>query len=491
MDDVDTLKTRAIRSGVTKMCAQAANFLIRIGSTMVLARLLSPKDYGLLAMVTSVTSVLGLLRDFGLSSASIQRTAVTEEHSSALFWVNVLLGAVLTIVTFGLGPPIAAFYHERRLVGVADVLAIGFLINGAGAQHSALLQREMRFGAVALIDLISLTVGVVLAIGMAMAGFGYWALVVSGVSGPLISTVGSWLATKWIPGLPRKEVEIWSMMRFGGTMTLNGIIWTMATGFDKILLGRYWGPDATGIYSNASQLIRIPIDNLNTAVGDVAFSALSRIKDDPERIKRYFLKGYALVLALTLPITVGCAAFADDCIAVLLGPKWAGAAAIFRILAATILTFAILNPLGWLLNASGLVVRGLKIAIVFAPILIAGFGFGVLYGPIGVAAAYSTVMTLGIFPLMIWAVHGTTISAKDIVRTLGYPLISSVIAATVALEITTTYAIQMVPPLRLLSETMIFGACYLAFLMSAAGYRSLFLDVLNGTLTGFKNDREK
>src|SRR6516164_491146 len=128
-------------------------------------------------------------------------------------------------------------------------------------------------------------------------------------------------------------------------MPLNGLIWTLANGFDKILLGRYWGPDALGIYFGASQLIRIPIDNLNSALGDVAFSALSRLQDDPERFKRYFLKGYALIVVLTLPIAVICAVFANDLIAFLLGPKWIGAVDVFRILAVTILVFAILNPL--------------------------------------------------------------------------------------------------------------------------------------------------
>ena len=152
------------------------------------------------------------------------------------------------------------------------------------------------------------------------------------------------------------------MIRFGGTITLNGLVVYIASNFEKILLGRFWGVDAIGIYGRAYQLITIPTDNLNSAVGEVAFSALSRLQHDPIRLKSYFLKGYSLVLALTLPITFACALFADDMVFVLLGPKWKDAAPIFRLLAPTVLVFAIANPLSWLVSSLGWVGRNLKMA---------------------------------------------------------------------------------------------------------------------------------
>src|SRR5439155_8460114 len=129
-----------------------------------------------------------------------------------------------------------------------------------------------------------------------------------------------------------------------------------------------------------------------------AFSALSRLQNDPHRLKSYFLKGYSLVLALTLPITIACALFADDLVLVVLGPKWTAAAPIFRLLAPTILTFAIVNPLGWLISSLGMAARGLRMALVIAPIMIAGYIVGLPYGPKGVAFAYSTVMLLWVIP---------------------------------------------------------------------------------------------
>jgi O-antigen/teichoic acid export membrane protein len=474
------LKERTIRGGSARMGAQAANFTLRVGSLMVLARLLNPKDFGLVGMVTAFTGVLSLFRDFGLSAASVQRASVTEEQTSTLFWINILVGGILAIVTVAFAPVVAAFYHEPRLAWVTSVLAIGFLLNGAGVQHSAVLQRQMRFTALALIDIVSLFLSTAIAISMAMSGYGYWALVAMTISLPLTTTAGLWLATRWVPGMPRRRAGIRSMMRFGGTMTLNGLVVYVGSNFEKVLLGRYWGADAIGIYGRAYQLIRIPTDNLNSAVGEVAFAALSRLQDEPDRLRRYFLKGYSLVMALTVPITITCALFADDVIFVLLGPKWKEAAQIFRFLAPTILVFAILNPLGWLLNSLGLVGRGLKIALVFAPFMIAGYVIGLPYGPRGVALAYSAVMTLWVVPSIAWAVHGTVISVRDILLALSRPLGSSLVAAALASSVRYFYGPMLSPFPRLLLEGTVLFATYTGVLLFAAGRKSVYMELLQG-----------
>lgn len=472
------LRERTIRAGSARICAQAAGFLVRIGSLVILARLLDPEDFGLIAMVTAFTGVLNVFRDFGLSAASVQRATVTEEQTSTLFWINVLVGGVLTIIAIAFAPVIGTFYHEPRLFWVTSVVAIGFVLNGAGAQHLALLQRQMRFTALAVIDICALMVSTSIAIIMAKADYGYWALVSMTVSLPFTTTVGFWLATTWVPGMPRMRAEIWSMMRFGGTMTLNGLVLYGASNFEKVLLGRYWGAEAIGIYGRASQLIRIPIDNLNSAVGEVAFAALSRIQDDPDRLKRYFLKGYSLVVALTLPMTIACALFADDLISVLLGPKWKDAAEIFRILTPTIFVFAIANPLGWLLNSLGRVERGLKIALVFAPFMILGYVIGLPYGPRGVALAYSTVMTLGLVPFSAWAVHGTVICVWDILLVPSRPLASSIVAAGLALGVHFFYGPELSPLPRLLLEGTVYAITYVGVLLFVAGQKSFYLDLL-------------
>ena len=155
------LKQRTIRGGIARLAAQAANFVIRAGSLMILARLLGPREFGLVGMVTAFTGVLNLLRDFGLSSAAVQRATVTDEQISTLFWMNLLVGTVLGLLTAAMAPFLAAFYHEPRLVAVTLALAAGFIFNAAGVQHSALLQRQMRFTTMALIQVISLILGTV------------------------------------------------------------------------------------------------------------------------------------------------------------------------------------------------------------------------------------------------------------------------------------------------------------------------------------------
>jgi O-antigen/teichoic acid export membrane protein len=474
------LKGKTIRGGAARLCAQVATLLLRVGALVLLARLLSPKDFGLVGMVTAFTGVLTWFRDFGLSSAAIQRTTVTEEQISTLFWINILLGALLALAAVALAPAIAAFYGEPRLFGVTAVLALGFLFNAAGVQHSALLQRQMRFTALAVIGLVSLMVGTAIAIGGAEAGYGYWALVAMSVTSPLIATLGFWLSTGWIPSMPQRRAGIRSMMHFGGALTLNGLIAYIAYNADKVMIGRFWGADAIGIYGRAYQLLNIPTDNLNQAVGEVAFSALSRLQDDPIRLKSYFLKGFSLLLGLAFPITIACTLFADDVVFVLLGPKWTDAIAIVRLLAPTIVIFAIINPLGWLIYSIGLVARSLKIALVFAPLMITGCIIGLPYGPKGVASAYSAVMLLWVTPHILWCVHGTPISFRDILIAVSRPLASGILAGGLAVGVRLMCDQFGPPAARLALESSVLLVTFFGVLLFATGQKSLYLDLLRG-----------
>ena len=458
------------------------NFLLRIGSMMVLARLLDPTDFGLVGMVTAIVGVLSMFRDFGLSSATVQRSSVTDEQLSTLFWINLLVGTVLALLSLVAAPLVASFYREPRLLWITVSLSAGFLINGAGVQHSAILQREMRFTALAVIGVLSLVVSSAVGISMAVRGYGYWALVGMTVAASTVSTAGLWLTAAWIPGMPRRRVGIRSMMRFGSTITLNGLVVYVAYNLEKVLLGRYWGPDTVGIYGRAYQLISIPTDNLNASVGEVAFSALSRVQGDPIRLKSYFLKGYSLVLALTLPMTLLCALFANDLILVLLGPKWTEAAPIFRLLTPTILIFALINPMGWLLFSLGMVGRSLKIALVIAPLVISAYLVGLPYGAKGVALAYSVAMTVWVIPHVMWCVHGTAISFRDIVVTVSRPLVSGIAAAVVALVAQLLYTHALSPLPRLAIGSLVLVSVYVGMLLYVMGQKSFYLDLFKGLI---------
>jgi O-antigen/teichoic acid export membrane protein len=477
-ETMEDLKAKAIRGGLARLCAQGATLVLRVGSLMVLARLLGPKDFGLVGMVTAFTGVLSWLRDFGLSSAAVQRVKITEEQISTLFWVNIAIGGLLGLAAIAMAPAIAAFYNQPQLFWVTTVLAAGFLFNSAGVQHSALLQRQMHFTILAVISVVSLMIGIVIGIGGAIAGYGYWALVAMTVTQPLIATICFWIATGWVPGMPRRRAGIRSMVHFGGTLTLNGLVAYVAFNADKVMIGRFWGVDAIGIYGRAFQVISIPTDNMNSAVGEVAFSALARLQNDPIRLKSYFLKGFSLVLGLTLPTAIACALFADDIVLLFLGPNWKDAVAIVRLLAPTVAILAIINPLGWLIYSIGLVARGLKIALVFAPIMIAGCAMGLPYGPKGVAAAYSAVMLLWVTPHVLWCVHGTAISLRDVLLTVSPPLASGILAGGLAFGVRLICGEFLSPLPRLVLESGVLVVAFYGVLLFAAGQKSLYLDLL-------------
>lgn len=482
------LKQRTIRGAFAKICSQGAGFLLRMGSLMILARLLDPKDFGLVGMVTAVIGVFSVFRDFGLSAAAVQRKTVTAEQSSTLFWINFLVGVLLCMVVLALAPFVAAFYHQQRLVGVTAALATAFLFNAAGVQHSALLEREMRFTTLSIIDVCSLMVSTGVGIGLALLGFGYWALVATTTVTPLVYTICVWWTTGWVPGRPRRHMGIRTMMRFGGTLTLNGMVMFIASNLDKILLGRFWGADALGIYGRAYQLINIPTDSLNSTAGGVAFAALSRLQGDPIRLKSYFLKGYSLVLSLTVPITFTCALFAEDLIVVFLGPKWRGAVSVFRFLTPSTLTFAILTPLGWLLSSVGLVGRGLKMALVFGPLMVMGYVIGLSHGPNGVALGYSSVSLLAVLPLVAWAVHGPVISRRDILLAIGRPLLAGTAAAGAAFGLQSLYGSLLTPLFRLILGVAIVCVVYLWMLLFAMGQKTFYANIVRGMMSPSSTD---
>lgn len=430
---MEGLRGKIVRGGFARISSQAVVFSLRIVSLMILARLLNPKDFGLVGMVTAVTGVLSLFKDAGLSMVSVQRASISEEQISTLFWVNIFVGTILCLLSFVAAPILVDFYNEPRLFWVTVALGFGFLFNAIGVQHGALLQREMRFAALSIIDALSCFIGVAAGIGMAFSGLGYWALVGTTILTPAVYSVLVWLVSGWTPARPHRNVGLRSMFKFGGTVTLNGLVVYIAYNTEKVLLGRYWGAGPLGIYGRAYQLANIPTENLNSAIGGVIFSALSRVQGEPERFRKYFLKGYSLTLSASLFATIACAVFADDIIRTLLGPSWKDAAPILRLLTPTVLIFGLINPLSWLLSSIGYVGRSLKISLLIAPVVIIAILLGLPHGPRGVAFAYSIAMSILVVPVTAWAIHGTAIKPKDIIGAIKKPFLSAMFALCVAL----------------------------------------------------------
>lgn len=471
------LKQQVIRGGFAKIGTKATSFTIRIASMMVMARLLDPGDFGLVAMVAAVTGVFNLLRDAGLSRATVQRATVTDEQLSTLFWINTLLGVVLALAFLALAPVLASFYREPRLFWVTAALGFGFVLNAVGVQHSALIQRQMRFTAEAGIEIASLVTSTLVGIAMAAAGFGYWALVGASLVSPAVGSAGAYLVVRWVPGRPRRGVGVLSMIRFGSTVTLNTLLVYVAFNLDKVLLGRFAGAEALGLYGRAYQLVNLPTENLNGAIGGVAFSALSRLQDDPKRLRSFFLRSYSLVLTVTVPITIACAVLASDVVRVALGEKWVRVVPLLRLLAPTILVFALINPMSWLLYSTGLAGRSLRIAILIAPVVSLGYLVGLPYGATGVAVSFSAAMVLLAVPVIVWSVHGTAISMRDILDVVGRPLLSGLAAMAATLLVQPVLVGVEIPLVRLAIGSAVLFATYGWLLLQVMGQKAFYVDL--------------
>jgi len=472
------LRARTARGALVSCVFQGASFVLRTASMVVLARLLVPEDFGLVGMVTAVTGFLALFKEAGLSNASVQSTTITQDQLSVLFWVNVAVGCGLALLCAASAPALAAFYGEPRLLWITLAAGTSFVFTGLTTQHRSIMLRDMRFPTLGLIEIVSLTASVAVSIVMAAVGCGYWALLPSVVLQPACSAAGVWLAAAWIPGRPRRHSGVRHLLVYGGTVTVNSLVVYLAYNAEKVLLGRFWGAEALGLYGRAYGLINLPTESLQSTLGWVAFPALSRVQGDPARLRRYFLRGYSLFLSAAFPLTMGCALFADDIILVFLGPKWHEAAGVFRLLAPTILVFAVINPFGLLLFATGRVARSLKIALLIAPVVMLAYVLGLGQGPTGVALGFSTGMGLLLIPVVLWAKHGTPISTRDVFGVWLQPG-GSILIATIAVLGLSPYAISLTSPLmRLTAESGVLFGVYLVMLLFAFGQRSVYAELL-------------
>ena len=475
-------KRKSVRGGAATILGQGVSMALQIGTTVILARLLSPTDYGLQSMVITLTGFVALFKDAGLSVATVQRETLTHEEISTLFWINLALGAFLTVVVAASGPFLAAFYKEPRLVPVAVASGTIFFFNSLAVQHRALLDRAMRFTTSVKIDIICSAIGALIAVVMAALGFGYWALICQSISLTIVGTAAVWIAMPWLPGRPSRVSGLRSMMRFGGTVTLNSFVVYLAYNTEKVLLGRFWGAAALGIYGRAYQLANLPVQQLIGAAGSVAFPVLSRMQSDAQRLCRSFLKALSLIVSLTIPVVISCAVFANEIVFVVLGQKWSGTAVVLQLLAPTVLVFALVNPFSWFLRATGRVGRSLKTALLICPVVILGIVLGLRHGPPGVALGYSAAMVLLAVPLIAWAKYETGITTADYWDAVKRPLISGAVGG-IAGWLSKSAFHESLGPITILTVglTVSFGI-YAGLLLFVMGQKRVYADLLTHLL---------
>lgn len=383
------LKGHTISSGAVTMSAQGAKFLLGLTSTMILARLLTPGDFGLVAMVTTVTSFLRVFKDAGLSVATVQRERITHAQVSNLFWINVAVSAVSTLLVAALAPAIAWFFHNPLLTSITLVLSLTYLISGSAVQHQALLKRQMRFKAIALIEVGSIAIGVGSGVVMALLGYRYWSLVGASLCTECAGFLLTWSISRWRPQLPSRGSGIGPMLTFGLHRTAGEFITSFARGTDNLLIGRVYGPAAVGLYSRASDLLIRPLEQFLNPINAVFIPALSRLQSQPRRYRSTFLRLYE-ALALTGFFFTGLfLALARPLILVLLGPKWEQAAVIFGGFTIAAFCAPLAASSAWLFTSQG---RGRDMLVaqsINSCATVLSFVAGLPFGPVGVAIAFS------------------------------------------------------------------------------------------------------
>ena len=428
------LAGRAARGGVVAIASQGLKFVFTIAATSVMARLLTPNDYGLVGMVAVVTGFVSMYKDLGLSAATIQKSEINAGQISTLFWVNLLLSAGIALFTAGIAPLVAWFYADTRLTWITVVTALGFIVSGIAVQHEALLRRQMRYFALALIGLSSMVMGYVVGILMAWNGFHYWALVGSQLAVAATSTLLIFSFVRWTPGLPKRNTGVRSMIKFGGNLTGFTTINYFSRNLDNLLVGRFWGAQQLGLYSRAYQLMGLPIEQINEPVTSVAVPSLSRLTDSPETYRKAYLRMLEKIALLTMPCVVLLIVNSDWIIQIVLGPQWVGATRIFILLGVTGLFQPVANTTGWLLISQGRTNHMLQWGLISGPITMAAIVAGLPWGAVGVAASYAFARVCVVDPLLYWFVGRTgPVRTMDFYRTIAPFVLASLSALLAAL----------------------------------------------------------
>src|SRR5262249_10113997 len=278
----------ALRGGAVSVAMQYGNGTLQIVAGIVLARLLTPEDFGLVAIVTVLTSFAPLLIDFGLGDAITQKSKITRSQVSSLFWLSSGIGLAIAVIMASCSPLIAWIYGEPRLDMIAFYSAISFVLWGMSNQHLALLRRTLQFARIAKIQVLSTLVGIAIAVFMAIWGYGYWALVLRPIATSLCIAIGAWLVCRWRPGFPVFDNEVKSMVRFGLHVVGFSVSYTVARSTDRIGLGLFYSPDVVGYYQNATVLYDNSIFSTLLQLHTVGSAALSKLQSNPVALRQKY-----------------------------------------------------------------------------------------------------------------------------------------------------------------------------------------------------------
>lgn len=422
------LRGRSVRGGVVVLAGQGGKTAVGLVGTVVLARLLTPTDFGWLAMVTALTGFLSLVKDVGLPVATVQRPRLTGGELTAVFWVNLWLGVGATLVTLGLSPVVGWFYGESRLIGITAALSLMMVLSGFGVQQRALLRRQMRFGRLVAGELAGQVCGVVVAIVAALGGAGYWALVLLPVVMAGVSSAVFWGASTWRPGWRWRWSDVRPFFGFGTRFTGHAALQQGVLSVNHVLVGRVLGARPVGLYSKAYQLFALPTTQLMLSVSTVAVSGLSRLQDDAVRFRSYYVRALELLLTCGMPIVVVTFVCAETVIEVLLGSQWLGSVPVYRALAPSAFFGVSGVATNWVYVSLGRTDRQLRWQYLPSVLLPAAYVVGLGWGILGVAVGHSVVVCGLLFPGLWYCYRGTPVRMGDFWAASWRPGLSSLVA---------------------------------------------------------------
>jgi O-antigen/teichoic acid export membrane protein len=396
------LGARSARGGVVTIAAQACKFGLSTVAAIVLARLLTPQDYGLFGMVTIVVGFLGMFQYLGLSTATVKWSEINHEQVSILFWMNIALSLAIMLLAIAAAPLAAWFYKEPRLTAVMMAYAVTVLLTGLSIQHEAILIRQMRFAVVAAIEICAMVMALLAAIIAALRGAGYWALVINQFVLASVTVVGAWTLCRWRPGLPVRGAGVRSMLSYGGNLTGYNLLSHFSRNIDNLLLGKFWGAYQLGVYSRAYQMLLMPMQQINAPLGAVAVPALSRLADSPDRYRAAFLRVIEKIAMLTMPAVAFMIGTSDWLVLFLLGPKWHDSARIFMLLGIAAIVQPVTRSVLWLFTTQGRARELFVWGVVGAILSVTSILVGLPWAALGIATAYAVTDLFVTTPLLFW-----------------------------------------------------------------------------------------
>jgi O-antigen/teichoic acid export membrane protein len=453
---------RALRGGIISIASGYGNGALQLVAAVVLARLLTPDDFGLVAIITALTSFAPILIDFGLADVTVQKSKITHGQVSSLFWISCGIGVTIAIVIASGNPLIAWAYHDPRLKSIALFSALTFALSGMSGQHLSLLRRTLQFTTVAKIQFFGALAGMAVAIFLALGGFGYWAIVFRPVANAAFVAAGAWLACPWRPSRPTFDSEVGAMVRFGLHVVGFSVAYTISRALDRIGLGLFYAPKDVGYYQNAFTLYDSSIFSALSQVHTVGSAALSKLQSNPTVLSEKYESALSTLAFYMMPAAAILSVTAQDVVVIVLGEKWTQAGALLSILALRGIAQVIEASQGWLHLSLGRPDRWKNWGIVTAVMQIVAVACGLPFGTKGVAIAMVVASAMIALPSISYAGRPAGIGARRVIRATGRQMTGAILCVAAGWLLRTIALPHMDVLLRIIVSAGFSAAVYLA-----------------------------